>query len=207
METHRVERAAEVAIFLARRGRQEILVVHRCPTLGSFWHAISGAIETGESVEAAAIRELREETGLDATETLPLCLRTKFSYRLNQSPRRAGKSVRVCCFLLEVPDDFEPKLNWEHDEHRWIATNLAPAYVKWPSLRRALLAVLRLSDGDGAGPSSRAEKQGLHLAGIADVGASEGEALPPRLTDRRFDREDDLRAAPLESKLAHRLEH
>ncbi|MDX6451890.1 MAG: lipoyl(octanoyl) transferase [Gaiellaceae bacterium] len=158
METRRVERAAEVAIFLARRRRQEILVVHRCPTLGSFWHAISGAIETGEGVDEAAIRELREETGLDATETLPLCMRTEFSYRLNQSPRRAGKRVRVCCFLLDVPDDFEPKLNWEHDEHRWLATNLAPAYLKWPSLRGALCAVLRLSDGDGARPSSRAEK-------------------------------------------------
>jgi 8-oxo-dGTP pyrophosphatase MutT (NUDIX family) len=155
VETPRVERPREVAIFLARRRRQEILVVHRCPTLGSFWHAISGAIETGESVEEAAIRELREETGLDATETLPLCMRTEFSYRLKQSPRRAGKSVRVCCFLLDAPDDFEPKLNWEHDEHRWIATNLAPAYLKWASLRGALLALLHLSAADGADPTNK----------------------------------------------------
>jgi 8-oxo-dGTP pyrophosphatase MutT (NUDIX family) len=155
VETPRVERPREVAIFLARRRRQEILVVHRCPTLGSFWHAISGAIETGESVEEAAIRELREETGLDATETLPLCMRTEFSYRLKQSPRRAGKSVRVCCFLLDAPDDFEPKLNWEHDEHRWLATNLAPAYLKWASLRGALLALLHLSAADGADPTNK----------------------------------------------------
>ncbi|MCW2964929.1 MAG: lipoate-protein ligase [Actinomycetia bacterium] len=154
----RVERAAEVAIFLARRGRQEILVVHRCPRLGSFWHAISGAVEAGESVEGAAVRELCEETGLDATETLPLCTRTEFSYRLRQPPWPMRKSVRVCCFLLDVPDAFEPTLDWEHDDHRWIPTELAPLQLRWPTLRGALLALLSLADGAGAGRSSTAER-------------------------------------------------
>ena len=146
MEPRPAGQVAEVAIFLARHRRQEILVLHRCPDLGSYWHAVSGTIEEGESVEAAAIRELREETGLDASDRLPRCPRTEFSYRLPQPSRAVGNDVRVCCFLLDVPDQFEPKLNWEHDTHWWVTPNQAPAELKWPSLRKALRVLLSNAD-------------------------------------------------------------
>ena len=57
-------REAEVAVFLARRGRTEILVVRRCAELGGYWHTIAGGIEAGESPDEAARRELHEESGL-----------------------------------------------------------------------------------------------------------------------------------------------
>ena len=52
---------AEVTIHV-RRG-DEFLVAHRSPESGGYWHTIAGKIEDGEEPDAAAMRELREETG------------------------------------------------------------------------------------------------------------------------------------------------
>ena len=56
---------AEVMIHV-RRG-EEFLVALRSPDSGSYWHTIAGKVEEGEKPNAAAIRELREETGLETT--------------------------------------------------------------------------------------------------------------------------------------------
>ena len=42
-----------------------MLVLQRTPERGGFWQLVTGRVEPGESVEAAARRELLEETGLD----------------------------------------------------------------------------------------------------------------------------------------------
>ena len=48
-----------------RRG-DEFLVAHRSPESGGYWHTIAGGVEDGETFAEAALRELREETGLEA---------------------------------------------------------------------------------------------------------------------------------------------
>ena len=54
-----VRSGGEVAVFVTRRNRSEVLVVHRSPTQGSYWHVVAGGIEPGESASEAAERELR----------------------------------------------------------------------------------------------------------------------------------------------------
>ena len=43
----------------------EVLLIERADRPG-FWQSVTGSQETGETLEQTAIRELREETGLDA---------------------------------------------------------------------------------------------------------------------------------------------
>ncbi|MBV8481030.1 MAG: NUDIX domain-containing protein, partial [Actinobacteria bacterium] len=62
-------RTREVIIFV-RRG-DEVLIVHRSPDQGGYWHSVAGGVEEGETDTQAAVRELREETGLD-TNVIPL---------------------------------------------------------------------------------------------------------------------------------------
>lgn len=128
----------EAIVFAARREASEFLIVHRDPTLGSFWHAVSGRLEGSESFEAAAVRELLEETGFDASELIADCRSIDFTY----AQRRTAllrKVVAVRCFLVNVPDEFEPTLDWEHDGYRWCSRDDSAELLHWPTVRAALL--------------------------------------------------------------------
>jgi 8-oxo-dGTP pyrophosphatase MutT (NUDIX family) len=110
-------RTQEVLIVV-RRG-DEYLVVHRSPGGGAYWHQIAGGVEEGETFAEAAVRELREETGLEAG-IAPL-----------DSPFRY-ESVRVETFIVDAPPGWEPTLDWEHDNYRWLPREEAADLVYWP---------------------------------------------------------------------------
>lgn|SRR5512146_2366554 len=134
----------EVAIFVTRRQRTQVLVVHRSPTQGSYWHVVAGGVEPGETAEDAARRELLEETGLDAHVVAPRTV-VEYAYALTEEPaaRRAAydpsvAEVTVTCFIAEAPDDWEPELDWEHDGYRWCSAQDAADTLRWPETARAL---------------------------------------------------------------------
>jgi ADP-ribose pyrophosphatase YjhB (NUDIX family) len=53
-------------LAIARRGDRLLLVRRRNPPDAGKWGFPGGALELGETVAAAAVRELREETGVEA---------------------------------------------------------------------------------------------------------------------------------------------
>jgi len=117
----------EVLIHV-RRG-DEFLVAHRSPDSGAFWHTIAGGVEPGEEWEEAARRELREETGL---EVQALVVLGEFSYTPEAWEGSAGEPIEVHAFLVDVPADWEPELDHEHDGYRWCSRAEATELLFWP---------------------------------------------------------------------------
>jgi 8-oxo-dGTP pyrophosphatase MutT (NUDIX family) len=145
-----VRTGAEVAVFVTRRSGSEVLVVHRSPEQGGYWHVVAGGVEPGETSAQAAERELREETGLVAKVVAGVDV-IEYAYPLTEEPadrrRRydpAIAEVEVTCFHVAAPDDWEPKLDWEHDGHRWCDPGEAFATLRWPATAEALRKLLML---------------------------------------------------------------
>jgi dATP pyrophosphohydrolase len=113
-------RTQEVIVFV-RRG-DEVLAVHRSPENGAYWHSIAGGVEDGETYAEAAVRELHEETGLVADVA---SLDRTFSY----------EGIRVESFVVAAPAGWEPTLDWEHDEYRWVSPTEAAELLYWPEPR------------------------------------------------------------------------
>jgi 8-oxo-dGTP pyrophosphatase MutT (NUDIX family) len=139
-----VRTGAEVAVFVARRRGSEVLVLHRSPQQGGYWHVVAGGVERGETAAAAAARELHEETGLVAEVSGGVDV-VEYVYSLTEEPadRRAlydpaVAAVTVTCFRASAPDDWEPTLDWEHDDYRWCDPDEAFETLRWPETARAM---------------------------------------------------------------------
>ena len=125
----------EVAVFVHRGDR--LLVLHRVKE--DYWHVVAGALEQGETYAEAAARELREETGLDAT---PNDLGLEQTYAITERERplypEATAAVVIANFEVEAPADWEPELNEEHDRHEWATPNAARAMMYWVETQEAI---------------------------------------------------------------------
>jgi dATP pyrophosphohydrolase len=126
----------EVLIHV-RRG-DEFLVAHRAPDSGGYWHTIAGGVEQGEDWEAAAIRELCEETELDVSELRPI---GSFEYVGETWEEAAGMHIAVQAFLVDVESGWEPILDHEHDDYRWCTRDEAADLLFWPEPAKLLWAL------------------------------------------------------------------
>src|SRR5215510_10780289 len=101
-------RSVQVVVFSMSEGRRLYLLLRRVSTYGGLWQPVPGSLEDGESHRQAAIREVREETGVGApiSELIDLGLINRFVI----APEWRGKYApgvthnEEVCFALRVPD-------------------------------------------------------------------------------------------------------
>jgi 8-oxo-dGTP pyrophosphatase MutT (NUDIX family) len=137
-------------VFVSRNNGAEVLILRRSEPQGGYWHVVAGGVEAGESAIAAAERELCEETGLVATVETGVEV-VEYVDRLTMGPS-AGRTqrdasvaqVKVTCFHVTAPDEWEPTLDWEHDDHRWCVPAEAVTAIRWPGTAGALRKLLML---------------------------------------------------------------
>ena len=99
------------------RCRGRILLLRRAPTVlvnPDLWSAVTGRVEHGQSFEASAFQEIREETGLER-RNLTLVRRGR-GFRLRI---RRGVVTLVQPFLFDSRTRLV-RLNWEHTDSEWV---------------------------------------------------------------------------------------
>ncbi len=124
-------------ILVAQRSLQT-----RCP---GAWETIHGRIEEGERPEQAAVREVREETGLSISRLYNVTVQPFYLHMFS--------SVQLAIvFAAFVDEPADATLGIEHQRCEWLSHEEASARFVWPREREALAHIRQLLSGGDAGP-------------------------------------------------------
>ena len=127
----RNEHSAGGAVISVREGRPFVALI---ATRGrSRWGLPKGAVGEGETSQAAALREVREETGLEAEIVKPL---DTIEYFFRASETLIRKRVDFY-LMLHTGGDLQPQLT-EVDDVEWVELPEAIRRASFPSERKLL---------------------------------------------------------------------
>ena len=143
-------RIGVVDVYVIRPYRAEWLVLAleramstRCP--GS-WETVHGRMEPGERPEDAAVREVREEAGLDVDRLYSITCQPFYLHTL-------GAVQMAVVFAAFVREPADVTLGDEHVRCEWLTVTEAATRFTWPREREALSHIeILLGTGD-AGPA------------------------------------------------------
>jgi 8-oxo-dGTP pyrophosphatase MutT (NUDIX family) len=143
-------RVGVVDVYVVRPYRAEWLVLAlqravgtRCP--GS-WETVHGRIEPGERPEDAAVREVREESGLDLDRLYSVTCQPFYLHA-------TGVVQMAVVFAAFVREGLDVELGPEHVRFEWLTMAEASSRFTWPREREALQHIAILLGTGDAGPA------------------------------------------------------
>ena len=138
---------ATVDVYVVRPvpGAWRVLLMHRGPATRcpESWETVHGRIESGERPEDAAMREVREETGLIPTRLYTITVQPFYL--------PAAGIVTAAVVFLAFVDDESVTLGTEHQASTWLDFDDALRRFTWPRSRVALREALELLHTGDAG--------------------------------------------------------
>lgn len=108
------------------------------------WEIVHGRVEPGERPEEAAVRELREETGLRVDRLYNLTCQPFYLHRL--------ATVQMSVVFVAFVGTDAIQLGEEHDLAEWLAPDEAMARLSWPRSVAALRDAVQVFHAGDAGP-------------------------------------------------------
>ena len=126
-------RVIDAYIYRKTKDGIKYLILKRAKTkmYEHLWQGVAGKIEKGEQAWQSAIRELKEETGLDPLKIFVADHVSKF-YETH------GDRVNlVPVFGVEVASDVV-LLSSEHSDFKWVGFDSACSYLVWKGQKKGL---------------------------------------------------------------------
>jgi 8-oxo-dGTP pyrophosphatase MutT (NUDIX family) len=145
--TQIVPGVVEVYVIRHNAGDWRVLVLQRAAdaTRPGSWEIVYGKIDSGERPEHAAVRELREETGLELSALYNVTVSSFFLH--------ATQTIQMAIvFAAFVASDSEVILGDEHQRFEWLSLDEACDRFTWPRTAQSLRDARRLLAGGDAGP-------------------------------------------------------
>jgi dATP pyrophosphohydrolase len=136
----------DVIVLRGTGSALEVLCLRRGPGGRSpgTWEGVHAHIDEGETPVETAVRELKEETGVEAQRLYNLS-RVEAFYR-----HTINEVVLVPVFVAVVPDHAEVLLSDEHEGFEWLAPSAALERMTWPRVRREIEDAVALLANGGA---------------------------------------------------------
>jgi len=123
----------------------EYLLLRRIEPQGGFWQGVTGAVEPGEALDEAAIRELTEETALAPIRLLAVNYQYTFPIRIRSAGRSHLQHVTEHVFLALLSAKVDPTIDpSEHDAWDWYSYEEALLWLRWPGNIEAIRRCERL---------------------------------------------------------------
>ena len=121
---------------LVEKNGKILLVKRRFQPHPGWWALPGGIVEYGETVEETAIREIKEETGVDIEikkllGVYDLIIRDEISGKIE-------KQYAIVCFICECKDEGKIKPNYEVLDAKWFNPEEAKKLQLVPTTRKAL---------------------------------------------------------------------
>ncbi len=124
------ERSSGAVIFKKEEKQVLYLLLHYHFRTG-YWDFPKGNIETGETEENAALREIKEETGISDVKMLP-----DFKEKINYFYRKDGETIfKEVTFFLAETKTADVKISHEHTGYEWVDYQTAAKRLKENSRR------------------------------------------------------------------------
>ena len=140
-------RVGVVDVFVLRRrgGEWDALVLERAPGVRcpGAWETVHGRIEPGERPEDAAIREVREETGLQAERLYNITVQPFYLHQQS--------AVMLAVVFAAIVPDAQIRLSSEHTRGEWLPIAEAEQRFAWPRERANVRDAAQLLSGGDAG--------------------------------------------------------
>jgi len=136
----------DVIVLRGSAGALQVLCLRRGPGGRSpgTWEAVHAHIDEGETPVETAVRELKEEAGVDVLRLYNLS-RVDGFYR-----HTINEVVLVPVFVALVADDAEVLLSEEHEAFDWLPPEAALVRMTWPRVRREIEDAVALLASGGA---------------------------------------------------------